>query len=220
MNWSELQDSLKEQAQDLLQKVQDSDITIFFQEKYEDLSPSAQTGVKIGFALTAVLFLFSFPYSSWQTSLEHMEQFQNRREALSVLTDSRLRLASQGTLSQGLTPDSLKSKIELEFKDERLISSQEAVAELGEPPKSLPQSLEGYAIEAKAKALNFRQVLRLAARFDQINESTFVQRLSIRESSTNPGYFDTALSVLHLFQKSETPTEDSGSRPSRSRGSR
>lgn len=220
-------ESIKEQIIDRFfefkGKVEDSELYIGLKERYDNLTPNAQIGVKIAAAFMALFVLYSFPAGYLATANEKMEMFEENRQ----LTRDLIRAGRIARTIQ-LPPmapsiDSLTSQINSAIEKENVLPEQKG----GVTPKQdvvqksiVPATIQQTGVKANLKKLNLRQLVSLGESLQQI-QGTKLINIAILADPKDSHYFnvDYEMAAFSLpLPKKEAP-QNKKSRFRQQRGS-
>ncbi len=219
-------ESIKEQIIDrffeIKGKVEDSELYIGLKDRYDNLSPNAQIGVKIAASLMTLFVLYSFPAGYLTTANEKIEMFEENRQLTRDLIRAG-RIASTIQLPpMAPTIDSLTSQINSAIDNEHVLAEQKGgvIAKQDVVQKSIvPKAISQTGVKAILKKLNLRQLVNLGESLEQIQGSKLIN-IAVLADSSDPHYFDVDYEVAAFsmpMPKEEVP-QNKNSRFRKQRG--
>ena len=219
-------ESIKEQAVDrffeLKGKVEDSELYIGLKERYDNLSPNAQIGVKVAASFMALFMLYSFPAGYLTSANEKMEMFEENRQ----LTRDLIRAGRIARTIQ-LPPmapsmESLTAQVNSAIDKENVLSEQKG----GVTPKQdvvqksiVPATINQTGLKANIKKLNLRQLVNIGESLQKIQGSKLIN-MAVLADNKDPHYFNVDFEVAAFslpIAKEEAPKKNN-SRFQRQRG--
>jgi len=220
-------ESIKEQIVDrffeIKGKIEDSELYIGLKERYDNLSPNAQIGVKIAASFLSLLVLYSFPAGYLTSANEKIEIFEENRQ----LTRDLIRAGRIARTIQlppmAPTIENLTSQINSAIDKENVLPEQKGgvTPKLDIVQKSIvPATIKQTGVKANLKKLNLRQLVNLGESLHQIQGSKLIN-IAILADSKDPHYFNVDYEVAAFslpIQQEEAP-QNKKSRSRRQRGS-
>jgi hypothetical protein len=211
-------ESLKEQAIDrffeLKNKVEDSEVYIRLKERYDNLNPNAQLGVKIVSGIIALLLIYSLPASYLSSAREKMEYFEDNRQ----LTRDLIR-AGRSARTLQLPPSApsqevLTNMVDSALEREKVLPEQKA----GTTPKSdiveksiVPTTINQIGLKTSVKKLNLRQVIKIGESLHQTRGARLMN-IAIQADSKDPHFYnvDFEVAAFSVPQAEESAPEQKG----------
>ncbi|MFP5519203.1 MAG: hypothetical protein ACLGGX_04825 [Bdellovibrionia bacterium] len=199
MAFEELQEKLKADLQQTLDRVQESAWFNQLRDRYDNLTPTAQRGALAGGAALVVAIVLSIPYSYYSQSALQEEEFLQKRETLRSLL--KVTREAQDVPQIPAPPDanSLRSLIESRLNAAQLLPEQIlGVTTVEANSKLIPNALVDAAIQVNLSKINLKQANDIAYNLQAINASVKMTDLTFKPSAGDPRYFDISLKMISL----------------------
>jgi len=197
--FDELLDQAKSQAQELWEKIQESEAYNQINDRYQSLSSTGQKATQVILILTIVgLFLYS-PISQLSVSQNLISEFEAKRTLIRNLFKAYRDSSTSAQISPAPMSSELISNIQNSLSNARLLPEQIiAVSTLQAESKLIPESLLSSVIEVKLSKLNLRQIIDIGTQLVNISEAVKVKDMAVRAHSELKGYFDVDFKLYSL----------------------
>lgn len=212
MDFESLKEQLVDRFFEIKGKVEDSELYIRLKERYDNLTPNAQLGVKIGAALLSILFVYSIPASYLSSANEKMSYFNENRQLTRELIRAGRIARTLELPPSAPTSEALIQRLNSLLEEQNVLPEQKGNIS----PKAdvvaasiVPKAIEQQGIKASIKKLNLRQVVKLGEGLHQIPGGRLFN-MTILADQDDPHYFnvDFEVAAFSIPQKPEKPKED------------
>jgi hypothetical protein len=212
MNLNELKERFQSELKVSIEKLQESNLYIQLKEKYDDLTPSMQKVVLWG---SAAFFLYAFvsiPGDKYSNSQILVEEFESRRDLIRQMMKVHREASSSFDIPVAPDIQSLKSRIERDLRNARLLPDQIlSVEPVLANSRLVPENLLSGQLDVKLTKLNIRQVVDLGFQIQSISPSVKLKDLSITAHPELKDYFDVSYSIITLSVPQNPGADNSAS---------
>ncbi|MEZ0391523.1 MAG: hypothetical protein ACAH59_04865 [Pseudobdellovibrionaceae bacterium] len=219
MAFEDLKERLVSEFKSQWEQFQDSSLYILAKERYENFTPIQQKLSLVGIALFFTYLLLSLPLSFYSSSSEHVAEFEGKRQLIRDI----LKVSKETSEGPNLPvpPDvaSLKSQIDAELQNARLLPEQiKGTEETSEKVKLDTKNLFQGAVKVTLAQLNLRQIIDLGHKFQSINPSVKMTDLQMVANAKDGRYFDVVYKLAVLNVPSPVEEADEPEPPPKRRG--
>lgn len=201
MAFESLKEQLKDNWADLSSKIQENSTFNNLREKFEAQSPTVQKAIVAGAGVLFGLFMLSFPWSYISESQTQMEEFEENRTLIQGLLHASRAAKEPSPLPPPISPDLLRSRVDMIIKDNRLIPDQvgDMQAMPDKPAKDLaPGFVVQTGLAVQLKKLNVEQVMNLAHQFQTMGPGTKLMGFDIVQSAGQTHYYDMIVRIVNF----------------------
>lgn len=212
MNLNELKERFQSELKVSVEKLQESNLYIQIKEKYDDLTPTMQKVVLWGGAVFFLYVFVSIPGDKYSNSQVLVEEFETRRDLIRQMMKVHREASSSFDIPVAPDVQSLKTRIERDLQNARLLPEQiVSVEPVSGNSKLVPENLLSGQLDVRLTKLNIRQVADLGFQIQSISPSVKLKDLSITAHPELKDYFDVSFSVITLSVPQNPAADDSAS---------
>ena len=189
-------------------KIKDSAVYNTLLEKYDNLEPPVQKGIKYFASALGILLVVSFPLSILKGSLDATKEFKEKKQLIFDLIKSE----SSQFIVQGMNSSELDRQVS--FIIDRLALSSDHKMQISPyyfSKKLLPKhlrSLNYSGKQVKISSINIEEVIDIGQLLSSIDPSIRLVHLKITEMKDQKNYFSATYSLLHFHTPStKAPTK-------------
>ena len=195
-------DQLKEGAQILKSRVQESSTFNQLQERYSSLSPLFQK-IVLGAVFSLVVFLIlAAPIAKYKTSVEEVALFEEQKNLTQKIIDFSKKSSSLTPRPKAFTTSSLEQSVQnlAGSYSINLLPEQTRVNSQRAGKKLVPKSNQ-IDFSVDTNKANIEQVTALAYSLKKLNKSLYIKGIDFKANSENPLYFDSSIQIANLSVK-------------------
>ena len=210
-------EQLKELFQSIKERVQESSIYLTLCERYSSLSPKMQKLTLLSLGVLAAFILVSPPLAKYYASNENLTHFKDRKSITQKIIQQ-----AKASNTEIKTPKQISMReLEEALKDFakspviNLTNDQTSVRVHNSEPKATPQAQQD-SFKVIGKDFNAEQILNLTYSFKRYNSSLLVTKLTFKESTMKPGYFDNEIDITNMYVapiSEALPTPEADTKP-------
>lgn len=210
MTLEDLQERLKSEWQQTVDRLNENPLFINLKDRYESLSTTGQKLVLFGGVFVLLLIVGMYPYNSYMTSADTMQEFEGKRSLIRDLLRTYKEAAENRSAVVPPMPQDVRSRVEGILGAAQLLPEQnKGVIIAGKPGSLVRESLVGGVVQVSLAQLNLKQITSLGTEFSSI-QGAKLKDVLMDASSKDPRYYDVVFRIL-VF-KSEG-AEESGEEP-------
>src|SRR5262249_10916459 len=146
-------------------------------------------------------FMLSFPWSYISESQSQMDEFEENRSLIQGLLHASRAAKEPSPLPPPITPDLLRSRVEMIIKDNRLIPDQVGDRQ-ARPEKPAKKLAPGFVVQTglavQLKKLNVEQMMTLAHQFQTMGPGTKLMGFDIIQSAGQTHYYDMIVRIVNF----------------------
>lgn len=221
MAFESTREQLKEQAAELLSKIQESSAFNNAREKFESQSSTSQRLIAIGGTLLLALIVLSVPYGYIEQSNLNLGFFEDNQKLITGLLKASKSAKEPSPLPSAVPTDMFKSRIETVLRDARLLPDQigEIQALPDRPAKEMaPKVVQQSGVAVAVKRLNLSQVVTVGHQLQGMGAGTKMMGMDVTQSAGQTHYYDVVYRLVQFslpeLMKDE-PATGGGKRGSR-----
>ena len=209
----------KERLTELKDQIQESQTYNNLKEKYDNLSPKAQTGLIVGFFTFISLVFASIPYSHFSNSGTYTQAFKEDRQLLREIL--RASVHAEDAPTQAPPPiNQIISSIRGRLGNARLLDEQiiaVSAMDASTIGRSLvPEGINQEGILVELKQLNIRQVNEIGVMIKGVHPAVRMAGLEMKANSEDPEYYDVSFKLIsYSLPASEASEGETGGSPRR-----
>ncbi len=195
----DLKERLKATAQNLGQKIQESQTYIQLQDRYLTLSPGSQKLARAASVLLVLAILLFYPLGLYFTSQQSVNAFEEKRGLIHELFKTYRESSARPNIPLPPAVDALKSSVNTIISQADLTPEQtNGVIDIHDEGKLIPPSLISYALEVRLSKLNIKQIIEIGANLVGISDAVKMKDMAITAHSADTGYFDVVYKLYSL----------------------
>jgi hypothetical protein len=220
MAFEDLREQFSSELKSKWEQLQESDLFIKLNEKYENLTPPKQKLALSAIALVFVYLLFSIPFSFYSSSQEMVDHFTETRSTIRDLLKASKDSREMPDIPVPPNVEALRSQVSQQLQAARLLPEQVLSNEsTAEKPSLLPGNLISGMMKVSLGKLNIRQISDLGYQLQGISPSVKIMDMNMQANASDPRYYDVtySLAVLNIPDAS-APAPEPPPPPSRKRG--
>lgn len=222
MTLEDLREKIKDAVEEFKAQLEESPTYSTLKERYENLTPGAQSGIIWTAVILSSLFLLSCPMAYWSSSSDNISRYEDTRDLIrDLLRTSHLANQLSGGPEQ-IPLQTLQGLAQSKLAESRLLPEQIAgiqpieVQSLGAP--LAPENILQEAIQISLKKLNLKQVVDLAYKMQEIHGTVKLAGLEIKATAENDHYFDVLFQLVKFSLPVEEPAAGEAAPPAGRRG--
>lgn len=198
MNLNDLKEQLSNQAQDLLQKIQDSAVFQNLKEKYDDLPASQQKIVTVLLSLIFIFFVFSIPFDNWSKSSDSVHVFESQRELINNLTAVTRETNETVVYAPAPPLGQIKTDMELKLQQYQLVAEQIGTlqVDLNSTEGLIPIARQEGSLKVPLKKLNLRQMVDIVSDLQRVHPAVKLASFKVDSHIKDPRYLDVLLDFI------------------------
>ena len=224
MNLQDLKDQFSESLRQTGQKIQESSVYLFLQERYQLLSPTVQKVVLVATALLIAFVLLIIPMSLLQTASESIESFEDNKTLASRFMRVQREFQQGPQIPPALSTSRLRSRISSSLKnagllEEQIKSTQDTQLNI---KKWVKPGVEYDGLTVSVSQLNLTQVTDVGYSLQNLARSVKLLNMKVQVHPEDDHYFDVDYELANYrvpIEPDPTP-EPKGRKGKRSRRSR
>lgn len=194
-----LGNSIKGRANQMADRIQDSDTYQKLAERYHGLTPQGQKLVTAGVIVGLTLLILYSPISSLLTSQTEISIFNDQRALIKELFKTYRDSTSESGLSAAPSADQLMGQINSQLQSNQLLPEQISSVAAGSFEGSLiPDKLVRDVINVRLAKLNLRQIVDIGNLLNRLSESVKMKDMTIDARNDMQGYFDVTYKLYAL----------------------
>jgi hypothetical protein len=200
----DVKENIKERANAVLARAQESTAWMQIMEKYNELSPLMQKLALVGSVLVIILLLLIAPGTFYFSSQDYVEDFENKRNLIRELFHVSHDMGSMPPLSLPVSASDLESRARTSLTA-KLQPEQIAAISSGNEggvPK-LPKDVNQAALTVSLSKLNLIQVLDIGHELQMLHPTARMIGLSVKANTTDQHYFDVIYKIVAFSAKPE-----------------
>lgn len=216
MGLEEVKERFKSEWQQTKERLEDNSTFVSLRDRFQSYSPLVQKLILFGALGLVVLGILSLPMGHYETSSEHLAEFDSSRSLIKDLFRVQKDISETPQIPTPPPIDSVKSRIEFDLQGAQLLPEQiRGVTVL--PAQKTPlydTSQNEGSVEISLAQLNIRQITDLGNQFQSISPSVKLKDLVISASAADSRYFDVIYRLLVLkVLPEETIAPDPAEKP-------
>jgi hypothetical protein len=198
MTLNDLKEQFSSQAQDLLQKIQDSTIYQNLKEKYDDLPAGQQKIVAALTSLILIFFVFSIPFDNWSKSSESVHVFESQRDLINNLTTVTKETNETVVYAPAPPLGEIKTDMELKLQQYQLVAEQIGTlqVDLNSTEGLIPKSRQEGSLKVPLKKLNLRQMVDIVSDLQRVHPAVKLASFKVDSHIRDPRYLDIILDFI------------------------
>ena len=202
----DLKERLKATAQNLGQKIQESQAYIQLQDRYQTLTPSSQKLARAAAVLLVILLLVFYPLSLFFSSQGSINAFEEKRSLIRELFKTYRESSARLNIPVPPSIDGFKSSVSGLLTQADLTPEQtNGVVDIRDEGKLIPPGLVSYALEVRLSKLNIKQIVDIGAGLVGLSDSVKMKDMAITAHAADPRYFDVTYKLYSLIVPEPTP---------------
>lgn len=193
-------EQLKEYSESLGARIQESSLYIKAHERFSALSPLFQKILILCLVFFLLFLVLAAPITNYQTSIENLKSFEERKELTQKLLTYAQSSANQTASPKKYSLPHFQSEVDRlgQSYSIKLLSDQSQVSTSPvEKKKVLGAEQSNFVV--KNKKVNIEQIAALAYSLKRANKSFVLTSLEIDANKEDSRYFDTKLEVANLY---------------------
>ena len=202
----DLKERLKATAQNLGQKIQESQAYIQLQDRYQTLTPSSQKLARAAAVLLVILISVFYPLSLFFSSQGSIHSFEEKRSLIRELFKTYRESSSRLNIPAPPAADGFKSSVNGLLTQADLTPEQtNGIVDIRDEGKLIPPGLVSYALEVRLSKLNIKQIVDIGAGLVGLSDSVKMKDMAITAHAADPRYFDVTYKLYSLNVPEPTP---------------
>ena len=193
MALDDIREQLRDQANELLAKIQETSVYNNLRERYESQTPPVQRAITMGGIALFILFMLMFPWSYIDSSDENMAQFEENRELIQGLLRAASSSKEPPPLPPPVTSEGLRSIVTNTLQQAGL--TQDQIGNMQEIPNTALKEFAVPGVTASGlavqiKKLNLAQILEIGTMFENLRPGLKFIGLDVVQSPGSTHYYD------------------------------
>ncbi len=196
MNFEDLKESLKNQWDQLLGRIQENPSYVSLKDRFDSLAPQSQKLVQLSALALGLITLLWIPYSTYTVSQENVVAFEEKRNLIRDL----LRVSKEvSETSLSITPPSdaeARNRIESALSSAGVLPEQKAgINPVPLAGNLIKNSVVETVLESRVSQLNLTQALNVGLSLARI-QGTKLKDLIMEPNAKDARYFDVAYKLV------------------------
>lgn len=219
MAFEELQERLKSEAAQFMDKLSEQPTVQSLRDRYDTLTPTMQK-VVVGAGLGIfTLLLASIPYGYYTTSQDTMITFQEKRDLIrDLLRTQKEAQEIQGSASPPQVSE-VQGRIDSILNNSQILPEQKKGITADAASALINPSLVAGVVRVQLEQLNLRQITDLSAGLASI-QGAKLKDILMDANRKDPRYFDVVYRVVVFKSSAEPEAPNGGNPPPAGRGGR
>lgn len=201
MAFEDLRENLKNQFEQLGERITNSRLYGILNERYENLTATQQKLAKIiGFLLVLGFFIY-IPMDYFLISFENESSFEEKRKLIKDIIKSEREISALPDLPRPLPAESIKSNVESQLKELNFLPEQIKQVNINHQPSTsglIPQNKIQYGIDITINKINVKQLTNLGAKLQIIHPSVKLKDLIVTLNGEDSRYLNAEIKMVAL----------------------
>lgn len=213
MAFEDLSENLKNQIQQLGERITNSALYSSVREHYENLGAFQQKIAKVfvfSIVLTSIVLI---PTEYFLASIDHESEFEIQRKLIKDIIRSERELTALPDLPRPLPAESVKSNVESQLKEMNFLPEQIKQVSINYQPTStiIPSNKLQYGIDVTINKINVKQLTNLGSKLQIIHPAVKLKDLIITLNREDARYLNADIKLVALnipeYKVPEPPPE-------------
>jgi hypothetical protein len=202
MAFEQTREQLKEQAAELLAKIQESSAFNSVREQFESQTPAAQKLLAVGGFLLVGLIVLMIPMGYIFTSQDNLEIFDENQRLITGLLKASKTSKEPSPLPSPIPNEMFRSRVETILRDARLVPDQ--IGEIqpmpgDRPAKDLaPKVVQQSGLAVTVKKLNLSQIVSIGHQLQGMGAGTKMMGMDVTQSAGQDHYYDVVYRLIQF----------------------
>ena len=203
----DVKEKFKSNLQTVSERVQETSIFQSARDRFTSLSPGMQKSIIGLLAFIGIALIVAMPLTSFMNSVESVGQFEQRRDLIHDLYRATQEIQNSTGLQPAPPMSALQSRIEMDLKNNLIMSEQIKAIQVEAPPASLPKDTISGALLVSLAKLNLRQIVDVGSLLQGIGAAIKVLDMDVRQNPQDSRYYDVIYKLVALNVPSLPPPE-------------
>lgn len=213
MALQDIKENLKNQLEQLGERITNSRLYGILQDRYENLSTPKQRIAKIFSVLLIIGLLIYIPLDYFIVSFDQEISFEEKRKLIKDIIRSERDINALPDIPRPLPAESIKANIESQLKEMNLIPEQIKQITINNSPTSglVPAGKIQYGVDVLVHKINVKQLTNLGSKLQIIHPAVKVKDMIITLNREDARYLNAEFKLIALnipeYKKPEPPPE-------------
>lgn len=200
MAFEDVRENLKNQFEQLGDRITHSRLFGIFNERYENLTSAQQRIAKLIGALLVLGFFTYLPLSYFLLSFENESSFEEKRKQIKNIIKSEREVSALPDIPRPLAAESIKSNVESELKAMNLLPEQIKSVTINHQPTSslIPANKLQYGLDITINKINVKQLTNLGAKLQVIHPAVKLKDLIVTLNREDVRYLNADIKMVAL----------------------